>query len=244
MVDGVKRAWTGVVSCTRGRGHRRDGTGCDDRGGWRTVDDTTAVALADGCGSSRLGGIAARVAVDAVLSTLDAGPGASLEELAEQMVTAAHESVCELAADLELGPSDCATTLMVAVLRRGDLALAHVGDGVIAGRRRNAWSLLSAPTNGEHANETPVLSSPAFRETLHRARVEGVSACVLLTDGAAVSLFERGTGRVAPAVEKVAHALKTRPRDEVEGWLSNELAPRLTSRTLDDCGLALAVYRR
>ncbi len=230
-------------ACARGRGHRRDGSPCEDRAGDAQHGDITVIALADGCGSSRVGGLAARVAVEAVLAEEHLRvDDVSLEALARRLLQAAYEAVRDLARDLEVGTSDSSTTMMVALARGTDVVIAHVGDGVILGRAGDAWRVLSAPMNGEHANETHVLSSPRFMATARIERFEDVTACVLLTDGAASALWERATGRVASALDKLCGALETRPRVEVERWLRDELMPRLTTQTLDDCGLAFVRF--
>jgi hypothetical protein len=242
MGAGVSVFWRAVHACIRGRGHERDGSGCDDRALVKRTGGLTVAALADGCSSARLGGLAARVAVERAVASIDdehTNRDRDLVELTVALVRAAAYAVVELAEDLEVARSDVSTTLMVAVARGQELAVVHVGDGVVVGRRDGTWSVLSSPLGGEHANETFVLADPAFLEHARVSRFADVTACALLTDGAAASLWERSSNRVAAALDKVARALEDRVETEVEAALRTGLCPELRRRTTDDCGLSL-----
>lgn len=231
--------WRGVQACVRGRSHERDGTGCDDRALVRRLGDITAVALADGCGSARVGGLAARVAVDGALSAVHRHREEDLLTIGTHAVNLAAEAVRELAHDLEQDLSACSTTLMLAIARGTQLAIVHVGDGVVVGRRSSGWTTLSAPIGGEHANETFVVSDPAVLQHARIQLLDDVTACALLTDGSASSLWERASGRAAPALEKVVRALDEDDEAHVEDALRLQLCPELRKRTMDDCGIAV-----
>ncbi|GAB4200651.1 MAG: hypothetical protein OHK0013_11890 [Sandaracinaceae bacterium] len=233
------RVWSGAQVCVRGRAHELDGSGCDDRARIARSDGLAVAALADGCGSARLGGLGARWAVEEACAAVLRTSRVDLVEVAKDAVRAASEYVRAQAADLELHTSDCTSTLTLAIARGDELVLAHVGDGVIVGRDLEGWRVLSHPLGGEHANETFVLTDPMVLEHARIQRLVGVTACALLTDGAASSLWERRSDRVAPALEKVARALGCTPEHEVERALRTGLGAQLRARTTDDCGLVV-----
>jgi hypothetical protein len=232
--------WRAVHGCVRGRGHDRDGVGCDDRSAMASFDPFVAIALADGLGSARVGGLAARWAVEAALAALEMHPRPlRIDAIARRSLEAARDAVLALARELEVDERECGTTLMLAIARERQVAVAHVGDGVVVARAAAGWHVLSTPLGGEHANETRVL---AAADALEHARIlvrDNLSACALLTDGAAASLWERSTGRVAPALERMTRALRTMEPADVEQALRGRLCAQLRERTLDDCGVAL-----
>lgn len=236
--------WHAIQACVVGRGHERDGSFCEDWAEVREAGELVAVALADGCGSARLGGMGARIAVRAALDSLKgAGSERDLLGATRESVATAAAAVHALAAEFLQEIHHCSSTLMLVVARSDEVVTASIGDGAIVGRRDGNWEVLAGPMGGEFANETVVLTDPNVLTLARIERHTGVTACALLTDGAATSILQRATGRIAPALQKICSAFDVAESDDVERALRDQLCRQLRARTLDDCGIALMVRR-
>lgn len=60
-----------------------------------------------------------------------------------------------------------------------------------------------------------------------------------MTDSAAGSLYERSTGRIAPAADSFAAWLENHPPKTARQALANALSTTITSRSQDDCGVGV-----
>jgi hypothetical protein len=97
-----------------------------------------------------------------------------------------------------------------------------------------------AASKGEFINETTFVTSRSALARFHLARGDAasVSACVLMSDGAEDSLFQRVTQSFAPAVESIAQWVALHPVRTIERALAQQLSAVLRTRTFDDVGLA------
>jgi hypothetical protein len=146
-------------------------------------------------------------------------------------------------ADAALG--DYACTIVAAAMRDDGCWIAwHLGDGGIIARFEQVARVLSSPQKGEFANVTHfVTDSDAYsRVEVFGSPVAGEpppSGLMLFSDGVEGSLFERATGKVAPAVDKMLgwHDLGT--EQEVSAALHSNLFEVFRSLTGDDCTIVL-----
>ena len=198
-----QRQWT-VASATRqGTSHEKFGTPCQDavhheRGTLlRTGQSFVTAALADGAGSSahakQAAEIAAREAARKARELLEASNGDGEQETKKALkgaFNAARKGIEETAAKDGCPISWYHTTLLL-VIHTGDLlGTAHIGDGGIIRRdRAGKYELLSAPEQGEYANETRFITDPNLGEAWRMTTTPGGA-------GDQVALFSDGVQRI------------------------------------------------
>lgn len=122
---------------------RREGATCDDAWCLRQRGDTLVAALADGVGSSREGGAAARHAVEMLVDYYLARPRAwsprrALAEFAAQINRHLHSEAIE-----RYGRPELACTLSAVVVEGGRLFGCNVGDSPVFHWRRARLQTLS-----------------------------------------------------------------------------------------------------
>ena len=138
-------------------------------------------------------------AVAAAHATATADP-----DPAAHAMTAAHAAAGAVRARahaLPARPRDLACTLIVVIWSAGRVAVAHIGDGAVAGwRPEGGWEMLSQPGESEYVNETRFLTDPDWSEhlrvTVGAARLVGL---VAFTDGCQrAALLRDADGRPQP----------------------------------------------
>ena len=232
-----------------GQSHLRDGTPCQDAfascNRWR--GNSVAMALSDGAGSRKLSHLGAQ-AVTHQICRYAASNFATLWKLPEpeirRRLLACTQRVFKKLTAQHPGTKvdDFACTLMLIACVGPSTLAASIGDGVVASRDSNGnWSAILPPQRGEHANETFFLTSPNAESFFRIYKCENAdTAYLIMTDGAADSLFERSTARIAPAAEAFAGWLQLHSRRTAQEALQDTLSSTLTSRTHDDCGVGVA----
>jgi hypothetical protein len=204
------------------------------------------MALADGAGSRPLSHLGAR-AVTQQLSRYTASYFGTLWKLPEteirRRLMACAERVFDKLTKEHPGTKadDFACTLMLVACSGNDVLAASIGDGVVARRdEAGSWSAILPPQRGEHANETFFLTSPNAARHFRLAKADQADiAYLVMTDGAADSLYERSSGRIAPAAESFADWLKNHPKKTAQQALQETLSTTLQPRTQDDCGVSV-----
>ena len=84
-----------------------------------------------------------------------------------------------------------ACTIMVAVVSEGLIGVAHVGDGCVVAGDGEQWQILSAPDNGEFANETKFLTNPRNLPRVTVVSRSDISCLAVTTDGLQDVAFSR-----------------------------------------------------
>ena len=212
------------------------------------------VALADGAGSRPRSEIGAEAVVRTTLRMLSSqfdeiyGMCVDAKESARQHIhgrlllslrRAASRQDCDVRA--------LASTLLF-VAHKGNRFLAgHIGDGLIA-RIDEAGTphTLSPPDNGEFANTTVFVTDPAAVERFrlfHGGPEESTSGYVVMSDGCAESLYDKRTGKPAPAVGKLLSWNQKLSRRKMDGILAANLEQIFSRKSADDCSLALLSIR-
>lgn len=238
-----------VGAACRGRGHRIAGTPCQDAVSAIATSRLCCVALADGAGSRPHSHHGARLAVEAttryvqknldpLLALADEHPG-RVAELVLAAVLAAHRRFVQRKS---YSIVDLACTLMFAGIKQGQLLAGHLGDGVI-GLHDSSTRVLSAPYHGEYINTTFFVSDERAiqRFRIYRQSVVTKTGVLLMSDGTAESLYDRATGTLAPAADKImgwAERLRSRELGQI---LETNLEQVFAQKTQDDCSLALLV---
>jgi hypothetical protein len=246
--------WRVVGASVQGESHRRKGLTCQDAHEFRDVGGSMLVAaVADGAGSascSEVGSaLAARAAVAEAISKLhDCLPRSDNEwrDLLNHAFHAARHDVVSQAMVLEVPAVELATTLLVAVVTPGRLAVAQIGDGAVVARRDDdSYVAVTRPMDQEYINETTFLTSPTYLEAMqYEVQSVGITGLALFTDGLQMLALKmpQGVPHVAffaPLMHLLATATE---RDRAEAQLRSFLqSPRITQRADDDLTLVLAV---
>jgi DNA-binding transcriptional ArsR family regulator len=240
--------WWSAAAAARGRAHEETERPCQDVVGRACARGVAVVALADGAGSAKHAEHGAQVAVetslDLVVDRFDSLATAPAHEVRRTILGCVLDRLADRALALEAEGKDLGSTLLFAAVGRGRFLAGHVGDGVIGVMKDGHSAVLSEPARGEFANETVLLSGmrSATELRLFRGSARGVTGFVLMSDGAAESLHQRRTGRLAAAVDRFFAWLDENPPSDVSRALEQQAHSLLRSRTRDDC--SVAVLRR
>lgn len=238
----LRSAW----SCIAGRSHAATGKGCEDVAGSVHLGRRGgAVALADGAGSARHATIGAATTVATALAaaaeilnecTPTVEPLRILTPIRNALEVKVEELSCTLA--------DFAATLLVVAAKRHEGQVvwfaAHMGDGAIAADFGAGATLLSSPKNGEFGNCTYFVTDR--HAPLHLRVYSGIApeaTFLLMSDGAAESLFRRQDQSLAPAVSQLLAWSGELTSRALKRVLTRNLKEVIRPRTMDDVGIAL-----
>ena len=171
--------------------------------------------------------------------------GRTQRTLENGFLDACRTEIAECANGLGCPTSELATTLaFAAVADEGVLLAGNLGDGVVAAFRDNRPEVLIAPMRGEFANETVFVTS--IRASKHfrliKKQTGDYDGFAVMSDGAAESLYQRRKGALADALTILFSSFEERGAKGVHNIVQKSAMPLLTSRTLDDCSLALLRY--
>ena len=200
-----------------------------------------------------MSGLGSRIAVDTVAELAgnvqrgearNADPGPWLKATFEEV----HRRIAEAAAGRERDRHDYATTLAVAVLMDGVVAIGQVGDTVAVVGGPGGYVTVAPAPHGEYANETDFVTHADFADHL-RVQVlpaEGIDEIFLSTDGlrykilddlAASAPYEPffvDAGRYARSREAAAESIErflTAVDDQTGDDLTLVVAVRVDERT-------------
>lgn len=234
--------WLCAAAAVQGIGHEESGTPCEDASAITDPEEETIVAVvSDGVGSAPEGRVGAYTAAAAVRDYL----ASSFEDAWAESDLGAAVAHCVQSALLkrpDCGPLDSyACTLLTVGIQDHRYLAAHCGDGVIGICKNGAVETLSGPDRGEFAHQTFSVTSAnaAYRTRIYKGDVGDVDGFVLLTDGAAESLYSRREGRFASAVNQIFGWPRDHPLPDVEQAIGRNLRDVVRMRTFDDCAIAL-----
>jgi len=200
------------------------------------------VITSDGAGSAEFSDQGAEIAVRCTAEVLAKSvPWADLDGLKDSVLDACTAALAARARDLAAPVGQLAATLSFVALGSDSCVVGNLGDGLVAGYSNSVATLLTTQAKGEFANETVFLTSSSARRRLElrRCRADAYDGFAVMTDGAAESLFQRRSGTLAPAVDRMLRWLDENPPAAVENALKENALPMLVCRTTDDCTVAL-----
>lgn len=239
--------WSIIRCAVQGRGHAADGTPCQDKLHSCTRGDFHAIALADGAGSAAMAHEGAQLAAEYACRTLarlmdstggeGSPPAAAAAE--EEIVSGLRQELQGLAGELGCGLADLASTLLAVAVKEGRYTALHLGDGVIGCLRGDEAGVLSEPENGEYANTTffTTSASAAGHLRIMQGSLDGLRGFLLISDGAAASLYRKADKTLAPAAGAIMQQNLHRPTAFVQQQLSQLFESRVRERTMDDCSI-------
>ncbi|WDU61416.1 PP2C family serine/threonine-protein phosphatase [Pseudomonas poae] len=232
-----------------GSSHAKTQTPCQDFVAARRVKGITCIALADGAGSRSRSEEGAKVVVNTMLAYI-CRHFETLWKMAENNpVTAAEEVISRCmkalqlkAVELECNADDLASTLLFVAHSHGRYLAAHLGDGLIAMVDSEGQAhVLSLPDNGEFTNTTVFVTDPRAvpRLRIYCGLTQDHAGFMIMSDGAAESLYQKVTTTPAPAIKKLLEWNIRLPRKKMKAVLEGNLGDSIASKTSDDCAVGL-----
>lgn len=244
--------WQLIGARATGTSHAASGAPCQDREGYRVVDDAdggeAAIAVVcDGAGSAALSDVGAELVCDA-FRTLAAGfvsergTTALTRDEVGVWVEDIQSRIAARAAAENATPRDFACTLLFLAASETSTVCAQVGDGAIVLRDGEDLRVAMWPENGEYANQTFFVSQEDAREHLQFTRFGPVRDFVIFSDGIqrlALNESERSphTAFFRPLLDAVraAEALDD-TKEQLGAFLSSD---RVNSQTDDDKSIVI-----
>lgn len=248
--------WRVIATSMQGKAHKRLGTPCEDFYFWKLIhSDTLVAAVADGAGSSRLGGIGAKLAaltaVEKISSYLATSPLPSHDQHWEKVFgEILLETRLRLEAEAitrETALQDLATTLIITVTTPQACMVAQLGDGaVVVKNGEDSFISFTSTLVSEFFNETIFISSPNILDSINTTIYKGkISQISILSDGLYTLAFdlkknEPYTPFFKPLFQFAEEASDVRIAErELRNFLSS---PKVTQRTDDDLTVIIATW--
>lgn len=260
--------WRIYAASATGTSHLDKGIACQDAFAFHADGELLVAAVCDGAGSAARSDEGSRLLADSVVAALSerlreqpallGGDRDEFAAIAADAVEAARERLIDTAARAQARLSSYAATLVgfAGDAQRGWFF--HIGDGIGVAEAEHAEHaehaeqaeqadrarVVSAPENGEYANETYFVTGEAWR---HHLRVLAAPAplarLVLMSDGAMPFAMEKGNAALfKPFIEPVARYLASVGESEGSRALGATLDdPRTHGITSDDKTLLIAL---
>lgn len=237
--------WIAAGASVVGRKHLSEGSPCQDSVEVRSSSGFTCVAISDGAGSAAESKHASEILVRQIALLLekkfDVFFEGEISNVKNRIVRRCVEKIGKESRRRRIDKSELSATLLFVAIKGQRFIAGHIGDGAIGIHRDDKLLTLSAPSNGQYRNETYFLTnrSSVINFRLYRGSTEGAKGFVLATDGATDSLFDYKNLSFAPAVNKIIDWLRLESPENVSRAIEQNLKSVVTSKTLDDCSLAV-----
>lgn len=209
------------------------------------------LCLADGAGSAAHSDLGAQIVVDAgcavlterfdAFSKMDDGTVVKQELLARLKA-----KIDDAATQRGIEPGELACTFLAIAISGETFIGAHLGDGVIGFLKDRELRVISVPDNEEFANQTTFVTSTgaAGSMRLFRGSLAGVDGFILMSDGAAESLYNRRINELARACRKLMSAVgspayRQTKRSTLRKRLRRFIDLSVRAATRDDCSVAV-----
>jgi serine/threonine protein phosphatase PrpC len=234
----LETKWSIVSGTVTGRSHEKKGLPCQDKVYKLYANEVAVIVLADGAGSSPYSDQGAAVVSEAIAWMLSD----CFDELiaAGQIIQTALQAIEELPGfDKPIG--NYASTLLFAAVKGDTYFAGHLGDGVIGLEQAGEAQILSFPDNGEFVNTTyfTTTKDAQNRLRLYYGESTAISGFILMSDGAAESLYNRKEQQLAVAVSRLWDWMREHSAEVVEKALQSNMETLIREQTTDDCAVAL-----
>lgn len=238
--------WSVSDCAVQGRGHKSKQIPCQDKTKVGYKNGTYIISLADGAGSAKLSQYGAACVVGSITELLTERFEALYAEEDGRVVKMTILEHIRTALQREAEARTCtlqelASTLLVVAVRAERYIIAHIGDGVIGYLDPTGIKVASAPSNGEHANETYFVTSkdaPAVMK-LFKGECKHISGFVLMSDGTEQSLYNKRTNTCSKAIIKLMQRNILITREVMQHQLQKTFENIIVMQTQDDCSIAL-----
>lgn len=234
-------------SCeVQGRGHISKDIPCQDKTKTSFCNGTYVIALADGAGSAKLSHHGAACVVDSI-TDLFTGQFESLfcekdgRQVKKSIIEKMLNDINVLSEQLSCTPKDLAATMLAVAVNDDRFIIAHIGDGVIGYLDGVDLKVASAPSNGEHVNETYFVTSKDAINTmkLFKGDVKNIAGFVIMSDGTEQSLYNKRNNSISPAVIKLLQRNIILDEQAMRSQLESTFNNVIITRTHDDCSIAI-----
>ncbi|MGI0522170.1 protein phosphatase 2C domain-containing protein [Microbacterium maritypicum] len=235
----------------RGRAHLEEGTPVQDRTRYLSRSGVQVLCLADGAGSAQHSDLGAQITVDSGCAVLaerfeafsGTNDGAAVKQ---ELLARLNARIDAVASRRGISPSDLACTFLAVAMSDETFIGAHVGDGVIGFLKDGELRAISLPDNEEFANRTTFVTSAGAASSmrLFRGSLAGVDGFVLMSDGAAETLFNPRSNELARACKKLMSAVGSpaysqAKRSSIRKRLGRFIDLSVRLATKDDCSVAV-----
>lgn len=238
--------WKCSSCAVRGKAHVRQQIPCQDKTKTAFGNDTYVIALADGAGSVELSHFGAECVVNSISelfisefdSLFDTNDGRLVKvAIMEKLLS----SIKKEATLLECNVRDLASTLLVVAVKNDQFIIAHIGDGVIGYLDGENLKVASAPSNGEHANETYFVTSKDAINVmrLFKGQLKNIAGFVLMSDGTEQSLYNKRNNTLSNAVIKLMQRDILVDQTFMNAQLEMTFKNVIAEKTHDDCSIAI-----
>lgn len=236
-----------LSSCeVQGRGHIKNQIPCQDKTKVSFANGTYIISLADGAGSAKLSHYGALCVVNSITDMFTDHFDELYEEVDGRQVKVTimeHllANINEKANELECTIKDLASTLLVVAVKDEKFIIVHIGDGVIGYLDDTGLKVASAPSNGEHANETYFVTSrdAITSMKLFKGECKNKSGFVIMSDGTEQSLYNKRTNTLSKAVYKLLQRNVLIEKEVMQLQLKETFENIISTNTHDDCSIAL-----
>ena len=234
--------WKGASASFPGRGHIERGLPCQDVSSVLLNNESKVIVVSDGAGSAKHSAHGAAGVVEATIRTLRASaPWNDVKEVHEKILAACRAEIISRASKLACRESELAATLAFAAVAQGVFVAGNLGDGVVVAFRGQHPEILLKPERGEFANETVFFTSRSANKHLRIVTnsLEDRDGFVIMSDGAAESLYRRCNCSLAPALSGILGWFEKETSVRVQDAIQKMVMPKIVDRTMDDCSLAI-----
>lgn len=225
---------------------------CEDHAVVWRLGDCALALLADGAGSTHLGGLGAKIAVESGQAFLTkAVPHLPVfdkdmtELLFMALFTETRQALLRQAKETQRPLNDFATTFMGALVTPQAYASFQIGDGFLVYVDAQGFQRCPSHQSSEYANETSFLTD-SILDPSFCFRQGPTSFFALSSDGLQTVAIDQSTGTPHPGFFEPFQTYMHRAssEDDIEREILTFLrSSPLAARVKDDCSLALGAWR-
>lgn len=214
------------------------------------------IAIADGLGSASKSEIGARTAVETAVNAVrelvsrKINEEIDLSDMAKAAILSSRKALEEKADELKCKLRDLACTIIVAVIHKDNVVVAHVGDGAVIAKTNEGLKLLSSPEDSEYANEVSPLTGNDWELSLRISQKTSNNIGIMaFTDGCQRAALRKTQEGLTP-YSAFCEPLFSYANDVIDGEKAEEdirellLSKKVCENSDDDKTLVIAVLRR
>lgn len=234
--------WMGTAVSATGRGHIEKGLPCQDASDVSWHKGTATIVVSDGAGSARFSEYGSSGAVTVATQVLqETAPWTDPTDVQERILTACRVELSKRADEFGCPIDELAATLAFVAVAKDVFIAGNIGDGVVSAFCGDTSEVLLEPARGEFANETVFLTSSWASKHLRilKKPQDNYDGFSVMSDGAADSLYQRRCGSLSPMLTRVLSWFDEHTSKDIHNAIQDKAMPLLTSRSSDDCSLAI-----
>ncbi len=238
--------WKYSSCAVQGKGHIRSQTPCQDKTLTVFRNGVYVISLSDGAGSAKLSHFGAECVVNSIADLLTSRFDELFEEPDGRVVkvtimTWLLNSIQGEAESRACNKKDLASTLLAVAVKEERFIVAHIGDGVVGYLDGPQLKVASAPSNGEHANETYFVTSAdaISKMKLFKGSIRDKAGFVVMSDGTEQSMYNKRTSTLSSAIIKLMQRNVLLDEKSMNSQLEQTFRDIISTKTHDDCSIAI-----